>query len=105
MTIAPNEIITDVSVETVDTVQGLFIPLESLGLTASQANPTTGDGRIVVQKLVMACFDGINALPEPPKQIILTETNAVIGENRQRTTLAFDFNLSISRADFQLLPE
>jgi hypothetical protein len=106
MAILPTEIIADYALETVDTTQGIFIPLTSLpGLTAAQANATTGDGREVVKALVFALFDGLEALPTPPTRILTTETTAVTGENSRRTSLTFELDLSISRSDFSLQPE
>lgn len=57
--------------------QGIFIPLSTIvGLSASEAHQTTGDGRKVVAGLMEALNNSLAALPNNAKPINLTLTKS-----------------------------
>lgn len=79
---------------------GIFIPLASLpGLTAAEANATTGDGRKVAFELCRAIFANLEALPVASRPSRFTITRGIpagIDQTivRQTYTLSFDIDFS-----------
>ena len=105
MSIKPTDVIAGYSLETVESVKGVFIPLTSLELTEAQADETTGDGRTVAKQLVFAVHDGLTSLPTAVTQIVLLETTNDLSENTRRYSIEFGFNVGINRNLMPLLPE
>ena len=74
----------------------ITIPLSDLqGLTASEANPTTGDGRELARILVNTIVSKYLALPqaERPTRFVATKANPQgigVEQIRQNYTLGFD---------------
>lgn len=81
------------AVETVDTVVGIFIPLENLnGLTEAQASPTTGDGRAVFKALLHQAYAAIEAMPvaSRPKNLTITIEDEPLAPSSPIHTLRYD---------------
>ena len=82
--------------------QGIFIPLSALsGLTAAEANETTGDGRKVAFELSRTMFSSINAIAaasRPTRFSVARGTPAGVDATtvRQTYTLTFDLDVSVS---------
>jgi len=71
----PTDLWANYSLETVDTVQGIFIPLTDLpGLTSAEANATTGNGGEVIRQLLFAAHEGYASLPTPPTKTTIQVT-------------------------------
>lgn len=106
MAVLPTDVFEDLSLETVDTVQGIFIPLASLpALTASEANPTTGDGREVLRALVQTAYNNISSLPTPPTKMGAIYDEATITETRRRQDFTFSFNVIIPQTAYAMESE
>lgn len=83
--------------------QGLFIPLASLpGLTAIEADETTGDARKVVYELSRALFANYTALAlasRPGKLTIVRGTPTGVDSTTVRQSFTFSIDLDISASD------
>lgn len=99
----PTDLFADLSVETVDTVQGIFIPLASIpGLTAAEANPTTGDGREVLRALLTEAYNNLETLPTAPTNVGFNYIEAVLTETRKRQDFAFSFVVTLPASSYQM---
>lgn len=102
----PTELFASYSLETVDTVQGVFIPLASIsGLTAAEANETTGDGREVWRALCMTAYEAITSDPTPPAKLTASKSEGITGPTRRRLDLTFGFDVIVPIASYQMEPE
>jgi len=83
--------------------QGLFIPLVNVtGLSASEANPTTGDGRKVIAGLIERIYDNIQALASNARPVHLTiakgqPTGVAINQVNQTFTVTIRYNTTFSQ--------
>lgn len=95
MAVRPTDVLENVSLETVESVQGLFIPLTSLpGLTAEEANPTTGDGREVVRVFLSTVSTNLSALPSEPVGMSVSTSEPVRnGQKQQEFVYLFNVNV------------
>lgn len=82
---------------------GIFVPLASLpGLTAAEANATTGDGRKVAFELCRAMFSNLEALPAANRPARFTITRGIpagIDQTIVRQTYTLSFDIDFSGAD------
>ncbi|GAB4465529.1 MAG: hypothetical protein OHK0037_20380 [Elainellaceae cyanobacterium] len=82
---------------------GLFIPLNSLpGLTADEADETTGDGRKVAFELSRAMFTNYNALTTAQRPSRFTITRGIpagIDQTTVRQTYTLTFDIDFSGSD------
>jgi hypothetical protein len=87
----------------------LIIPLPALpGLTASEANEATGDGREVLRSIYEAAFNAYNALSPTakPTKMILTKSNPQgIGINQISQAYSASFSLNVSSNASNLIAE
>lgn len=96
MAVLPTDIFEEYSLETVDGAQGVFIPLTSLpGLSATEANATTGDGREVLRVLTNTAFENISALPTFPSKIGFTYTDVNVSEGKKRQDFTLSFAVTV----------
>lgn len=89
------------------TADSIVIPLAALpGLTAAEADDTTGDGREVARSLDVAMFEGFTGLSEVarPAHMTVTATSSTTGTTRNRTYTK-SYTLEIDDAQLNLLPE
>lgn len=106
MAVLPTEIFENYSLVTVETVQGIFIPLASIpGLTAAEANETTGDGLELLRALVLEAVSNFNSLPTAPKNVTASLSDTIITETRHKLSANFTFNVTVPQSAYQLLPE
>lgn len=102
----PTELFADYALETVDTVEGIFIPLESIsGLTAAEANATTGDGREVLRALCMTAYEAIVSDPTPATKLTASKIEAINGPTRRRLDITFGFDVIVPTSSYQMEPE
>jgi hypothetical protein len=78
--------------------QGIFIPLASLsGLSAAEANETTGDGRKVLFEIAKAAQTAFAAITPAPSGLAVTRSTPT-GVNattiRQSYTMQFDLTIA-----------
>ena len=95
MALLPTDFWADYSLETVDTVQGVFIPLSNLpGLTAAEANATTGNGGEVLRQIVASAYTAYAAMdPKPTKTAI---ENFDTNDTGTRKVQHFDCNFVVT---------
>lgn len=83
--------------------QGIFIPLTSVsGLTAVEADTTTGDGRKVAFEILRAVFANYTALStaaKPGKMAIARGTPVGVDSSTVRQTFTVSFDLDITGSD------
>lgn len=102
----PTDLFEDYSLETVDTVQGIFIPLASIdGLTATEANATTGDGREVMRCLLTTAYNNFASLPTPPTRMSINYSENLITESRREVLITGAFNVVVPTSAYQLEAE
>lgn len=74
----------------------IAIPLTALGgLTAAEANPTTGDGRELMLSLLTSAFLEYSTLPEPSSKMTIEKSETVTGTNTRRLEFAVTFNVEV----------
>lgn len=105
-TVVPTQLISNIELLAATDpapAQGLFIPLASLpGLTAVEADETTGDGRKVVYELARALFANYTALAtasRPTKLSIVRGTPTGVDSTTVRQSFTFAIDLDISASD------
>lgn len=82
--------------------QGLFIPLANVnGLSASEANATTGDGRKVIAGLIEKMYDNIQALSASARPVYLTiakgqPSGVAINQVNQSFTITARYDVSFA---------
>ena len=105
MAVRPTDVIVDISLETVNTVSGIFIPLTSLpGLTSTEANPATGDGREVLRTICNAAATNLSTMPTTPTGMYVSFSEPTQnGQKRQDFTFLFDVNVPAN--SYQLPPQ
>lgn len=85
------------------TAQGIFIPLSDFaGLTAGEANATTGDGRKVcfeIAKKTHASFAGLSTEDKPTKMTTSVGTPTGINATTVRRAYTFTFDLDVADVD------
>lgn len=83
--------------------QGIFIPLTSLaGLTQSEAEAVTGDGRKVAFELCRTVFNTINTLASadrPAKMTVSCSTPSGVDSTTVRQAYTMTFDLDMSNSD------
>lgn len=99
----PTDLFTDLSIETVDTVKGVFIPLSSIsGLTEPECHPTTGDGREVLRAMLTQAHENLETLPARPTSVDYNYIEAVLSETQKRQDFAFSFNVVVPSSAYQM---
>ena len=87
----------------------LVIPTSALtGLTAAEANATTGDGREVYRHLVDKGTVNINALPQgsQPTRMSVSKSNpSGIGIDQIRQSYSSSFDITTSSDTAEMVPE
>lgn len=80
----------------------ITIPIASLsGLTAAEANATTGDGREVLRSIMITATNAVSALPtaDKPTKMTLTASNPqAISPEQQRQTYTASFTVVVDPA-------
>ena len=82
--------------------QGLFIPLANVtGLSAAEANATTGDGRKVIAGLIEKINDNIQALASSARPVNLTiakgqPTGVAINQVNQSFTITIRYDTTFA---------
>ena len=87
--------------------QGIFIPLGSLqGLTATEGDDVTGDGRKVAFELVRLLEAQFSAMPtaDRPTRMSIAQRNPV-GTSFTSVRRYFDFQFEVGISDSDVVPE
>lgn len=91
------------------TADSIVIPLTALtGLTAAEANATTGDGREVYRHLVDKGTVNIDALPQgsKPTRMSVSKANpSGIGIDQIRQSYSSSFDITTSSDTAEMVPE
>lgn len=94
MNITPDQLFPNMTV----TANDITIPLSDLqGLTASEANPTTGDGRELARILTDKIVTTVTGLPigdRPTRMVVSKATPSGIGIEQIRQSYSLSFDLS-----------
>lgn len=95
MAVRPTDVLEDISLETVDLIDGIFIPLTSLpGLTSAEADPVTGDGREVLRVILQTATTNLSIMPAPPTGMYFTTYEPTKnGQKQQDFSFLFDVNV------------
>jgi hypothetical protein len=102
----PTDLFEDYSLETVETTEGIFIPLASIdGLTAAEADPVTGDGREVLRTLLATAYANFASLPNPPSRMNLEYSENLITESRREVIITGAFNVVVPTSAYQMESE
>jgi hypothetical protein len=102
----PTDLFENFSVETVDLVEGIFIPLASIdGLTAAEADPVTGDGREVLRALLSTAYGNFATLPSPPSRMNISYSENLITESRREVLITGAFNVVVPTSSYQMEAE
>lgn len=102
----PSDLFPNISVETVDTVKGVFIPLTDLaGLTEAEAHPDTGNGGELLRVITTTAYDNYNTLPTKPTKTEISYQEAVVGANRRRQDVSLSFFVSVPTSSYQIETE
>ena len=96
MIVLPTDVFPNYIFETVDLVDGVFIPLTDLpGLTATEANATTGDGREVLRVLTTKAAANLSTMPSTPTGLsFLSDTPVRNAQQLQEVTFTFEVNIA-----------
>lgn len=93
------------------TADSIVIPLSDLtGLTTTEADPATGDGREVVRILLESIFNSLNSLQtnERPTRLIFSKSQNLpgnVGVNQIRQNYNFSFDVSFLPGNVDLVAE
>ena len=93
------------------TNESIVIPLTSLaGLTNTEADSSTGDGREVLRILLESAFNRLNSLDAAsrPNKVIFSKAQnlpAAVGVNEIRQTYTYAFDVSFNPGDVSLVAE
>ena len=102
----PTDYIPDLAVETVDTVKGIFIPLESIpGLTEAECHPTTGNGNEVVHKLLTEIYANYSTLPSKPTKLDIIYGESQVSDVRRRLDFSLSFMVGVPASAFEVESE
>ncbi|AIE73874.1 MULTISPECIES: hypothetical protein [unclassified Synechocystis] len=94
--------------ETGDTAaaDSIAIPLTALeGLTTTEANPLTGDGREIMLSLLGALYDNYTTLPSPSARMQVTRGEAITGDTTRRVDFSVSIAVQIPTSTYQVLAE
>jgi hypothetical protein len=88
------------------TAESICIPIASIdGLTATEADPDTGDGRELLRALLTTAYANFATLPTQPTRMSLNYSENLITESRREVLITGAFNVLVPTTSYEMEAE